>query len=867
MLFLRSWLQEYIDLNDYTDAQLSDLISLKSGECEEINLIQDYFGGKVVLGRIANLRKHPDADTLNVFDVYLNSDGSNKVQIVSAAPNAREGLIVPVALDGAKLPSMTILAKKMRGLESQGMCCGKSELALETQFSSGLWEVEGDLVSGTSPDSILGKSVCKVFPDLFPVQTTFEIKYLQDKLASCSNYLGLALELAKCLEDSSRLQGLAKSIYDHKNSDVLELSSSLLNRIQAIPFTTSTTKLEDKTGLIKNYTLLNLKSPTEFTLPHGLQTKMFLTNKNLVGGMADLSNYLLFDIGQPSHFFSQSKINLSQLTFSQISGNEEFQGLGNLKKTTLNQGLTVLKDGDDKTIIVPGVCGSMDTKSETNDKECIVEITDFEPSLIARNSFAVNYRSDSSKVFASGINKELQLVFINKLLEINEQYNCGLSLEFLLLWSKGKDYSQSYDNVQNWISSNNFGERSTLSFGLNQIINRLDGRTLEYWKPILLDKLNNLGEVEVSNEIQILLKINPFYSQITTVEDVIFELSKLIGFENLEREYLSFDQESKTNETFGEINNLKAVFVNAGFCEVLTRPFVFEKDLMSSLTNTPKLALEALSSQRQDQPWLRDSLFSSLMITIAKNINLGYKDPQVFETSKIYSFQKPNDSDSIFWHAIEDKNTRSTQNSKTYENYRLEAISTVGDNYNFTTLINSLCNKLGFSLENLNTDKQLKITELKDNIMGEGYSYNLGQTMEIELIQVSNKIKKHFEIPLIKPIWWIKISYNPELLKINTYLRYYEQSDYNNISRTISLIIPKSLRLEIIQKIQISLDFYFDSRMNGIERISHNDSQDIINLNFNFVSYSRTLTTVEIEEYLGKLIQECKKISDGVELR
>jgi phenylalanyl-tRNA synthetase beta chain len=208
MLFLRSWLQDYINLNNYTDQELSDLLSLKSGECEEVNTITDYFGGKVVVGKIMNLYKHPEADKLSVFDVYLDSEGSNKVQIVSAASNAIDGLIIPVALDGAKLPYMTIAAKKMRGFESQGMCCGMSELALETEFSLGLWELN-NLVS----EDQVGQSICTVLPQYFPVQTTFEIKYLQDRLSQCANHLGLAIEIAICAQNPELLIGDARMIY------------------------------------------------------------------------------------------------------------------------------------------------------------------------------------------------------------------------------------------------------------------------------------------------------------------------------------------------------------------------------------------------------------------------------------------------------------------------------------------------------------------------------------------------------------------------------------------------------------------------------------------------------------------------------
>ena len=292
MLFLHSWLSEYINLSDYNPTQISDLLSLSSGECEEVNTITEYFDNKVVVGRIENLRKHPEADKLNVFDVNIGALGS--VQIVSSAPNSRDGLLVPVAIDGAKLPYLTIVPRKMRGLESQGMCCGMSELALETNFSSGLWELN-DLVT----EVILGQSICAVLPQFFPKDTTYEIKYLQDKLSACANHLGLAMEIAICLQKPELLRGLAKSIYYQE-----DFYSDLISKIQPA---TQQIQLTDKTGYVDIYNIFELELPTSYDLPHIYQQRLFLTGKNLIGGLADLSNYFLYDFGQPTISFPTKK--------------------------------------------------------------------------------------------------------------------------------------------------------------------------------------------------------------------------------------------------------------------------------------------------------------------------------------------------------------------------------------------------------------------------------------------------------------------------------------------------------------------------------------------------------------------------------
>jgi phenylalanyl-tRNA synthetase beta chain len=829
MLFLRSWLEEYIDLSTQTDQQISDLLSLRSGECESVQTITDYFDGKVLVGRIENLQKHPEADRLNIFEVNLG--GNKKVQIVSAAPNARNGLICPVAIDGAKLPYLTVIPRKMRGVESQGMCCGKSELALETEFSDGLWELNDilkDTLKDTLDESHLGQSICQVLPDFFPSQTVFEIKYLQDKLSSCANHLGLAIEIARCLQQPELLKGVAQSIWNGEDfwSDKVKQIQPAQRQINLV----------DNTHQNNIYNLFSIELAKEYILDHNWQLRLFLTGKNLIGGLADLSNYFLFDFGQPNHFFSGSKIESNNWSFDTLQTQTSFNGLGNFKKANLPKGLTVMQN-ENQILIVPGVTGSESTKVENSDTQALVEITNFPAQLVARNSFAINYRSDSAKFFASGVEANLQLVFLVKLMQIS-----NIKITHSLLWNQG----QTFKNIDSWL--NNFLAKNKIGLDLNYITSRLDQRGLEFWQPIVLKKLEYLGKVETKDD-QINLTPEPFYSKITTNEDVLFELSKLIGFENLKPDYLTFAANSRTDDYQKTLDNLKLHCVNFGFKEVLTRPFLAENRLLSSLTNQTRVALDAISSQRADEPFLRDSLFSSLMQVISKNIQLGQKEINVFELTRLYTHQqsKPNQ----FSQLIDTGNT--------YENWSLSAISTSQDPYLLTSLINSLFKKMNLKAE-------IKLQPVDQNIV----QNNLGQTtiytaeskISITLTEIANKFKKIFEIPLSKKIWFVDISFIPENITLNTYNSYQDQSQFPTVKRSISWLVSKEISwLQVEQQLNlVATDFVVN--IVPVERFSQDEKNDVLNLNLTFTSYSQTLTSQQVDSWLEEAINLCQKLGN-----
>ncbi|NJS41752.1 hypothetical protein HC766_05440 [Candidatus Gracilibacteria bacterium] len=213
-------------MSGLTDNEIREIITKKSSEVEGIKYVWDYFGGKVVVGQITNLRNHPDADRLKIFDADLGTHGL--VQIVTAAPNVYEGMIVPIAMVGANLPDFVITERKMRGELSCGMVCGKSELLLETKNSSGVWDLEKDLISDLRIPK-LGQSICEIFPDYFPKEVLFDVKVLPNRISVFGSYLGMSLELAMILGDYELLKEPALKLLN--NEEVYKKVIRKMNRI------------------------------------------------------------------------------------------------------------------------------------------------------------------------------------------------------------------------------------------------------------------------------------------------------------------------------------------------------------------------------------------------------------------------------------------------------------------------------------------------------------------------------------------------------------------------------------------------------------------------------------------------------------
>jgi phenylalanyl-tRNA synthetase beta chain len=816
MLYLRSWLSDYIDLKDYTDDELKHLITMKSGEVEDVMTVTDYFDGKVQIGRIENLRKHPDADRLKIFDVDLGKKG--KIQIVSAAPNSAEGLLVVVATVGTRLAMGTILEREMRGHKSQGMCVGMSELLLETQYSSGLWEIE-DLITAKNlkPNEVLGESICTVLPEFFPKDTIYDIKYLADKISACGNHLGLALEIATCLEKPELLTPLAQQLLDPTY-----LAETILTDVQ-FQSSNLNVRLSDKTNYSHSFFLFDLQLEQHYLLPHQLQTRMFLTEKNLVGGVADLSNYILYDIGQPTHFFSKDKVlklnqglDVIEWQIDKLTESTHFAGLGQLKSVSIPEGVDVLSQGE--TILsIPGISGSEHTKTDEKDKQILIEIASFPAENVARSCFKLNYRSEAARIWAGTVQTSLQFVALAKLIEILKLGESAFSLNSIL-----NHHSPDLIKTHHINPADNLLQSATKIFDtqLNQgievdleyLASRLDGQGAKYWTEIIIQKLKIIGNYHSGK-----LYPNIFYQPVQTIDDVLENVSRLIGYDSLAQQPLQAQTQTQLDKSFDRLNHLKNTFLEYGFYESITRPFV------------AKSGMELLNPANSADIFVRDNLYSNLMQTVAKNIFSGEKDVRLFEYAKLYS----------------------SNGNQLLEKPVIEAILLNSDPYIFTSLIQSLTQKIGVS--------EPTFTAINSSELGTGYTYTLGE-LKIDLIKVSNKQKRQYDIPLSKDIWYLSMNLEKWSGELNIYPRYHNESEFSTLTRHYSYLVTKDTQWQTIQTlINESKIEEVEMRIHPLERMSQGE-KDVLNYRVDFVSYTKNLEGVEVDKWEQDLVKK----SDGM---
>jgi len=785
MKFLRSWLEDYINVSDYSDGQIAEAITNFSSEVEEITRITDYFGGKVVVGKIKNVRMHPNADRLKVFDVIVSPDGTKSVQIVSAAPNVSEGLYVPVALENAVLADMTIARRLMRGVESVGMCCGKSELLLETEFSSGLWELYAE-------DDQLGVSICEFSPELFVPQTIFDIKILPDKYANLATYLGMAIELAICLKNLDLLTPFARHIYDTGAPQLEgELSESELD----ISFA-------DTTGYTNQFHILELGLERPFVLDKTIKLRLFLTETHLISNIGDLSNYLMYDIGQPSHFFATQKIlaraqtNQVRWRVEQLDQPELFAGLGQLKNTTLPIGTVVMRD-EREILTLIGISGGETTKVDT-EEHIIIELPHFDREMLARNSFLVKYRTDGSKLWSGGAPASRILVYLSRLRYILDLHD-----------QTGAVIKSVYRFMAQQIST----ESVSIPVDFEYIASRLDGRSAEYWMPKLIPLLSLFGIFDMHTEQLSITNIS--YSSVYDSETLLAALFNILGDTELAPQKIIAEFGGAGPSDFETSMCLNTIVRTLGFDQVIARPFVSENEIM------PKdrlAAITVLKPQNQELNRLRTTILSTLGPILGVNLRNGVKKPRIFEQNSVYTRNE----------------------NKVNEHRELCALYAELDPYLATTLISTILGWIGHSSVDIITTT---------THYGATTQYTTPGVL-LEIIQVNNAIKKMWGIALSKSVWAVRIQYN-HILNLKNPIDYQDELPFPAIERTISLIVPADLTLHTVMS--VIGDFAgVAPQVHPIERLII-ESKTVLNLALVFQAPDHTMTGDEIvlfEQYL-----------------
>ena len=568
-----NFLKDYIDI-DVDVKQLAEDMTRVGNEYDSAsNLIN---ATKLVIGQITECEPHPDSDHLHLCKVNI---GTEVLDIVCGAPNARTGLKVIVALDGAVLPEKTIKKGMIRGQESNGMLCSIAELGLEHKFlkpedSEGIAELGEDAEIGGDPIKYLQMDDGVI---------DFELTANRGDLLSI---LGMAYEVG--------------AIYDKKVKDVD------LKHKESGEDINKTFKTEVKTENCSKLLVKKVENVKIEESPIFIKNRLIASGIRPINNVVDISNYVMLELGQPLHFYDADKLG-NKLVVRMAEDGEKLTTLDNVERTLTSEDIVIA----DAThgVGLAGVMGGLETEVESDTKNIIIESAIFDSVKVRKTSKKI-VRSEASNRFEKGLDPERTTMAIERACKLLEEYAGGTVVTGTVEYDK----------------TNNKEKEIEITF---KNINDVLGTVIPNEE--ILNVFRKLGFTYKVNGEKIKVIVPTRRLDISIKEDLIEEVSRIYGVDNIEGKLPIVPmRKGSYDKTQREIRNK---MIALGLKETLTYVLINDKEV-NGYTLDKFEPLKLLDPITEDRNTLRYSMIPSLYKVYEYNKAREQKDISIFEIGK-----------------------------------------------------------------------------------------------------------------------------------------------------------------------------------------------------------------------------------------
>ena len=572
--WLRTWVNPVID-----SETLSDQLTMLGLEVDELAPVAKPFTG-VVVGEVLTVEQHPDADRLRVTTVNIGSD--EPLQIVCGAPNVRAGMKAPVATIGAVLPGDFKIKKgKLRGVESQGMLCGASEIDLEDKID-GLLELPAD-----APVGVNIREYLKLDDNVIDISIT-------PNRGDCFSIRGIAREIAVI----NQLQ--------MNEAEIKSVDATVADEKEVVISTDGAPRYLGR--VVKN---VNVKAATPEWMEQALARSGIRTHSILV----DVTNYVLMELGQPMHAFDLAKIE-GTVHVRQAQPQEKLQLL-NDQEVELQEDIMVIAD-DQKALAIAGIMGGLASSVTDDTTDIFLESAFFAPLAIAGRARRFGLHTDSSQRYERGVDFELPLIAMNRASQLIQELAGG---EFGPITVAEK--------------TDLLPKREAIDLKQTQVDQLLGYQVAGEF---IADALTRLGcEVTVKAEGEWSVVPPSHRYDMAIYQDLIEEVARIDGYDNIQISLPSMDvQLAKYQDRF-EIAELRQTIVSLGYQEAISFSFAdakLEKQLNPKIN--PLMLANPISS---DLAAMRSTLLSSLIPCVQYNLNRQQNRVRFFELGLRFDYQ------------------------------------------------------------------------------------------------------------------------------------------------------------------------------------------------------------------------------------
>lgn len=575
MKILKSWLNDWIDIENISNSDISEALESLGFEIENKKELSPNYEN-IVVGKVLDVYEHPNADKVRITKTDV---GNNIYEIVCGAWNFDVGAVVPVALPNSEIKDNFKIDKRdIRGIQSNGMICSASELDLWDDHD-GILLLDDKLLPGTDFSTIYSSN-----------DFIWEVGVTPNR-GDCMSYLGIARELS----------GYFNKKLKTKKSNLKPTISNILNAGSGkIKECNSYGSVE-----IENFNVTNSSFEMRYRLTQ--------VGTRIINNVVDITNYILYDIGQPLHAFDRDKL-FGTISVRKAKNNEKITTLDSqVRKLDSND--LVITDND-KPIALAGVMGGLETEVSETTTNLLIESAYFDKVSIMKTSRKLNLISDASIRFERGIDYKIQRYGLERfLMELKD--NQAVNYSEINVDDKG--------NLKNKKVILKYSEiKKLLGIDLKESFIK---KVLKF---LMIDS-------EVNKES---VKFTPpsWRYDLDRPVDLIEEFAKHYGFNNFESTLPQGVHKNNKGSYWDLKSYLSSVLTSNNFQEVQTLSFV--NNDKNFLFNPEKKYVEVFNAIDQSSKFMRSNLMSSLIDVYKLNYDQNNLSNSYFEINTVFDTSK-----------------------------------------------------------------------------------------------------------------------------------------------------------------------------------------------------------------------------------
>ena len=472
-----NWIGDFVDLSGLDKKTLIHNFTLSTAEVEDIIVKgEDTYG--VVVAKILSVEDHPTSKKLHLLKV---DKGDEVVDIVCGAPNVRVGMKVALATSGGSVCGHPIAPATIAGYTSYGMCCSEAELGISDD-NSGIWEISDDIPLGTDI-----KSVYCIDDIIFEVDN----KSLTNRPDLWSHY------------------GIAREFATITGRELKPVPSVNIKEYESLPPVEINVKATD---LTYRYSAIKVENITRKVSPVNMRIRLYYCGSRAINFLADLTNYVMMEVGQPMHAFDLRKVN--KIEVQTFNSGLKFATLDGVERN-IDENMLMISSGD-VPVAIAGVMGGDASKIEDDTDSLLLESATFDGVSVRKTTTRLGLRTDASMRYEKMLDPQLCQIATERLLKL--LFDCDGGARVISSFTDA--YVKRYPTIVLDFDKRYVDRYTGIDIPVETIVKTLTGL--------------GFGVIRDGDSFKVTVPSWRATKDVTIKADIIEEITRIYGYDNFE---------------------------------------------------------------------------------------------------------------------------------------------------------------------------------------------------------------------------------------------------------------------------------------------------------------------------------------------